>query len=64
MFGGTVPEQVTQDQETGDNDLKTATAVSMGIPFEMNGYHLFTITAFEAKMEELATELNQKFEHI
>ena len=54
MFGGISPETVTQDQDTGVNDLKSATVATMGIPFEMNGFHAQTVEDFEKNLEELA----------
>ena len=37
-FGGSTPAEVTQDQDSGENNIKSAKAVKLGYPYKLNNF--------------------------
>ena len=50
MFGNTVPANVTQDPESGLNNLRSATLAVMGIPYLRYNFNRSLILDFEEEL--------------
>lgn len=58
-LGGTVPEEITQDKETGANDIKSAKAAMLGYPYKYGDYKIEEINLIEKEMEAAAAAFNE-----
>lgn len=59
IFGGTIPEFIEQDSNSGSNNLEKAQAVSMGMPYQKNDFLTTDIGLYELKLDDEAIKFNE-----
>ena len=63
MFGGTTPESVTQDQESGVNDIESAKSFLTGLPYQQpDEYTKEDIQEMEYYIRDLVEDFTEKSE--
>ena len=64
MFGGTVPEDFTQDMTSGKNNIQSATVMAMGISYQHNDYGREEIRQLEEAIQNATDKFNKDSKHV
>ena len=59
IFGGTNPAQITQNEETGENDLKSSTVALMALPYQKRDYKEKDTNGFEVEFQDMAIKFTE-----
>ena len=64
IFGGLTPETVTQDDQTGANDLEKAMSATMGFVYENGDISKEDMAKYDLMIEEYALTFNAETKQI
>ena len=64
VLGGTVPEEITQDLDTGENDIRSAKSAIFGYPYSYGDYTSMQLMPMEKELEVQAELFNENSEYV